>query len=514
MKKRVHFIVVLGIIFYSFFSFGQVNFTESSSAFQGVGFGSVAMGDLNGDGFPDVVTTGADSDGIPSTILYLNDGAGNYYPYANANFENLQRSAVALVDFDNDGDLDVIIAGVDELYFDFPTRVYLNKSELGYLGFESVTNLGIYNPLMDVVIAFEDFDNDGYIDVILSGEDNNSSYFTTVYRNNVNGYLNNSQPMFQSITYSLDTYDNGELITYSAVNGDIAIADIDNDGDNDIIITGIKGLYPMNEPGTALFLNEFSSTGLVNFTYVPGMPFPDLIASSVTVEDVDSDGISDVFLTGISNTGDTLSLLYYNNGNYGFSTTKANAFEGMSSAAVNFADIDGDGDIDIIVSGFRTGDNPGTSVLKTDMYLNDGDGEYTMVAGTGLGGASGAGGTSMACADIDGDGDIDIIISGIKTDDGDYETTLYLNETPQTSNIISYDKSAWLIYPNPSTGVFTVNTSDNLDNSLIEVYSVVGELVYSTKVNGTTATIDLEAFANGVYTVKLNQQKTTKIVKY
>jgi PKD repeat protein len=61
------------------------------------------------------------------------------------------------------------------------------------------------------------------------------------------------------------------------------------------------------------------------------------------------------------------------------------------------------------------------------------------------------------------------------------------------------------IYPNPSTGVFTISATAN-----IEVYNLIGELVL-TENNATS--IDITAAPNGMYFVKLNGGRIEKLIK-
>ena len=80
-------------------------------------------------------------------------------------------------------------------------------------------------------------------------------------------------------------------------------------------------------------------------------------------------------------------------------------FEGIYGGDAAFADIDGDNDLDVLITGFI---NPTTRVTK--LYTNDGLGDFTLVGGDpfpGLGGYFG----EVAFADIDGDNDQDVIFT-------------------------------------------------------------------------------------------------------
>jgi hypothetical protein len=75
------------------------------------------------------------------------------------------------------------------------------------------------------------------------------------------------------------------------------------------------------------------------------------------------------------------------------------------------------------------------------------------------------------------------------------------------TDINEASKDAVSIYPNPSTGLFTVNFTSTT-KGIIEVYNVIGEVVYTSQVMGTTATIDLSSLNAGIYSVKVSAENT------
>jgi PKD repeat protein len=74
------------------------------------------------------------------------------------------------------------------------------------------------------------------------------------------------------------------------------------------------------------------------------------------------------------------------------------------------------------------------------------------------------------------------------------------------------------IYPNPNNGVFEVKLNTSItDNGVINVYDLIGNLVYSTVIdsNNLVKTINLPNVSNGVYFVKVSSndsQHTKKII--
>jgi enediyne biosynthesis protein E4 len=124
-----------------------------------------------------------------------------------------------------------------------------------------------------------------------------------------------------------------------------------------------------------------------------------LNGSGVAAGDIDGDGWTDLYFTGINGT----NALYRNLGNWRFEDITAQAgvaCTGQASSGAVFADVNGNGHLDLLVNGIGAG---------TRLFLNDGTGKFREV--TREAGLSHAGGSaSLALADIDGDGYLDIYV--------------------------------------------------------------------------------------------------------
>lgn len=161
-----------------------------------------------------------------------------------------------------------------------------------------------------------------------------------------------------------------------------------------------------NQEGFALMPPQ--TTG-VNFTNVLGDARAAenqirLNGSGVALADVDGDGWCDVYLCGLENR----NSLYRNLGNWRFEdiTTKAGVgCEGQFSTGAVLADVDGDGDFDLLVNGVGTG---------TRLFLNDGKGQFT--EGTDRGLVRRFCATTSSLGDVDGDGDLDLYVANYRTE--------------------------------------------------------------------------------------------------
>ena len=127
-----------------------------------------------------------------------------------------------------------------------------------------------------------------------------------------------------------------------------------------------------------------------------------LIGSGVALGDVDGDDLADIYLTRLQGP----NALYRNLGGWRFEDVTRRAGLGLDdrySTGAALADLDGDGDLDLVV----------TSLAGPDaVLLNDGSGRFSELADAGL--ADGLGSTTVTLADVEGDGDLDLYVTAYK----------------------------------------------------------------------------------------------------
>ena len=102
----------------------------------------------------------------------------------------------------------------------------------------------------------------------------------------------------------------------------IAFADIDNDNDQDVLITGKNNFY---QNFTKLYIND----GAGNFSEITGVPFDKVWMSSIAWTDIDNDNDQDLLITGENGSDQRIAKLYTNDGNGNFSEATGTPFDGV-----------------------------------------------------------------------------------------------------------------------------------------------------------------------------------------
>ncbi len=357
----------------NFKAFGQ--FTEQTSiALTGVYGGSAAWGDYDNDGDLDILLTGNTYPDIISKI-YRNNGDNTFTEQTGISLTGVYYSSVAWGDYDNDGDLDILLTGLTGN--DAISKIYCNNGNNTFTEQTSIALPGVFHSS----VAWGDYDNDGDLDILLTGA--GTSYISKIYRNNGDN------------TFTEQT----SIALTGVVGGSAAWGDYDNDGDLDILLTGenyfqadISKIYRNNGDNT---FTEQTSIALTGVYY-----------SSVAWGDYDNDGDLDILLTGLTTGGSRVSKIYRNDGDNAFAEQASIALDGVINSSVAWGDYDNDGDLDILLTGAtdtgttskiyrNNGDNTfteQTSIALTGVtqssvvwgdYDNDGDLDILLTGDTG-----------------------------------------------------------------------------------------------------------------------------------
>jgi len=251
---------------------------------------------------------------------------------ADAPFEGVEDGKVSWGDYDQDGDMDLALMGQSST--GTITNVYINNNGT----FEN-TNQN-FTKFIGGDIEFVDVNQDGWLDVAVSGNAEGNIRKSELYINQEGNFF--------------------ELMEDYKVEGlsqsDMEWGDLDNDGDPDLIISGIDSenifrTYYYTNLGNFNFLNEglFSDAGVID--------------GEIDIVDADQDGDNDLFTNG--SRGDVTNLqshrmrfvnTYYRDsydeeGNKLDQGDGFNVQPGYKDGNTVYADIDGDGELDFLAIG-------------------------------------------------------------------------------------------------------------------------------------------------------------------
>jgi hypothetical protein len=324
-----------------------------------------AAGDVDGDGDLDLVLAME----FQPNILLLNDGHGAFSLATDRLPRTIHDSEdVALADFDLDGDLDLAFVSED----DRQDELYLNDGSGRYsdasarLGTADVSN----------ALAVLDLDGDGAPDLLLGN----------VGINRV--LINDGRGRFHDETARRWPQAAGSRTQ------DLELADVDGDGDRDVVIA--------NEGQNQLYLNEGGR--LVDAT-ARSLPVRNDESREIRAADVDRDGDLDLLVANVAfiMSESPRDYLLLNDGHGVFVTADSALYpeDARSNFTVQAVDLDRDGDLDVLAPSTLFPDRESRFVVL-----------YTDAAGE----AAIASVDNVELRDADADGDIDIVAA-----DGDRE---------------------------------------------------------------------------------------------
>jgi hypothetical protein len=215
-------------------------------------------------------------------------------------------------------------------------------------------------------------------------------------------------------------------------------ADIDSDGDADLVLTGAS------QTPVSIYKNMGGALTLYTSTNLPTLLNPILGAA-----DFNKDGYVDLVMSGIVKGGSDRSVLgggvYLNDGT-GLFTQSPASLVALTRGSVDCADFDLDGDVDILMTGYDK-----TQEVRTVIMMNNDDGSFTELKHQ-LPGVGGNPESSGTWGDYDRDGDPDILLSGQIYTNGNPEglTQIFINNGDRTFSEASvsltqyWGKSTWV----------------------------------------------------------------------
>ncbi len=332
-----------------------------------------------------------------------------------------QHQAVAFADMDADGDQDALIGDITGQlkyyeYTGYSTNAFFQERvDAAVNPFNGISVLSSSTPIL------VDFDNDGDADLILGQYDGYNITGVTYYENDDfddDGTIGNS-PTFVEINSPGSPIDG---VFTSKYNIKPELVDIDNDGDLDVFIGQDDDDFPYD--GALLFFEN--NSGFSRGPLPPGLgefesgSFSGLSFTSPTFEDIDLDGDQDLFIGTFGGTIrffenlDDSDGTIGNNPNFTERIGTLNPFDGEdvgTVAKLTFVDLDADGDRDLVV-GNGDADDPPNYFENTPSGFT----ELTRLKNP-FGAFDVTYDASPTFVDIDADGDLDAVIGTKYRDD-------------------------------------------------------------------------------------------------
>lgn len=502
-------------------------FVEQTTDIKAIHMGGADFLDFNQDGFPDLFMHGQTYTQEPFTKLYLNNKEGGLKEVT-TKVDALFNSNSSWSDFDNDGDLDLVICGAgnsEGMDWINVTKVYENQGGnlIEYQALEGV---------MEGAVDWGDANNDGLLDILVTGIGNDYENFTAIYLQ--------EEGVFTQSTISLPQ------LGYSAGK----FFDPDRDGDMDIILFGSN---PDGDSETHFFLNNNHEFQKVT-TSITGLNASSA-SNKIAVADYNNDGTIDVLLTGSDTDYNYSTLLYaFKDGN--FEKVEAGLEPLGGNGSVAFCDFDGDYDLDILSTGYDNSSlEPTTILYENKMTLSP----STLLAPEGLK-VEVVGNdvliswnqSSDVCTynlRVGTESDSQVIVSaneanrnytlakegncGIKTErrlvgltDGEYTCSVQMVDNRfaagafaenvtfkvgEAASIEEHIKSSASIAPNPAKDFVVITSYDEVHDYTI--YNMQGVLQRNDSVYAKQFTIAIDDLSKGTYILHLNSSTKKEILK-
>jgi hypothetical protein len=300
---------------------------------------ATAWGDYDADGDPDLLLGFTPSKGESVLKLYRNT-AGTFADITASAGLVVATGAVrqpAWVDVDGDNDLDLFIA-----FRDRPNALYRNDA--GTLT-DIAAAIGLDDKRRTVGAVWFDYDEDGDLDVAVANMDGDA-----------NGLFRNDAGKFTDAAEAAGVAWGGRAAKLAG-NGTVRLcaADVDNDGKIDLFAANYGPLGFFSNRGKGRFEDRSSAWAIAIDSRYDACAFAD----------VDHNGTLDVYVNGTVTGGASWQdSLFMNTGSSFVDMTPPVIRRQQADHGVQWADVDGDGDLDLALTGSRA---DGTHVVMRNM---------------------------------------------------------------------------------------------------------------------------------------------------
>ncbi|MDR0799660.1 MAG: T9SS type A sorting domain-containing protein [Dysgonamonadaceae bacterium] len=364
--------------------------------------GMLIFGDYNNDGKLDGFIAAGQGADTQTLALYKNNGDYTFSSASVGEIMGVTRGSAAWIDFDNDGNLDLVVGGV---MLGMPTVILYKNSGAPDYTFTEVQSASSVLPVSAIenqdhnprVIYPLDYNNDGWMDLLINGQTSEDwqgmGRVVALFKNNHGTFEFQATPVDGS--------------NFRGVNGGgVNVGDVNNDGYVDILLSGY-----LDDVGgvTDLYINNKNG----GFTRASSPTFTGHQEGENFFIDVNNDGWQDIIEIGrdIKNGWSGFTNLFINNQGSGFTKT-TNPFGG-GSAVIAIGDINNDGNMDVMTAGYAS---------NAKIAYGKGDGTFTSVA---LPNDEQARGGFINFVDMNNDNSLDMTIFGYSDGAGGFINNFY-----------------------------------------------------------------------------------------
>jgi hypothetical protein len=454
--------------------------------------GRMIWGDYNNDGYKDAFFISGQGGGQAS--LFKNNGDGTFTQVDNLGIEGLSTSSAIFIDYDNDGDLDLIVSGKTN-GGNVVTYVYDNAGASGNYAFSkndarSAELVGVFSDHTDNssrMLAAVDYDNDGWTDLLMCGGSGYYDPSISDWRWRFTGVFKNVNGTFERKVDLVANGNNRSDFIHTA-KGSIHVGDVNGDGYADFITQGWRD-KPEGGWGAYLWINNQDGTFSLS-PYSSNLRGDELYETVIL--DVNGDGFGD--LIEISK---AVANIFISDGTGNNFTKYEDTATGLIMAlgpSISAGDINNDGFIDLAVSGMPG--NDGLFTHSSKLFYNNGDGTFTaMEVPETMQARSG----SIALVDINGDNNLDYSVFGYGNGwtstfavntlgDGDLPTNTPPSK-PSSLNVVFNDGKFLLSWPaatdaETNTAALRYNVYAKNEDNQIFAYAPVDVTTGKLKIGG------------------------------
>lgn len=429
---------------------GTLSFPQNYSSGNITYFGGpgVAVGDVNNDGYDDIYLPAERRTNTAGGRLVINDSRGNFSE-SNNNPEGPELGVGAMFfDYDNDGDQDLFITGSkDNLSTDEGLKLYENNGRGNFSDITREAGIRDIPRGLRFSSAVCDIDNDGDLDLIVAGLIDGNTREPRGLGELL--YVNNLE---KGKTFFTEEAEERSLNLYKDQQGGVTFValcvDINRDGNQDIILGNDYGLTSQNEvyknDGRGNFTEQASALGL-DFARNKGIRGKGNFTRDgadtmgMDIGDIDLNGIPDIVMSNLDSPPSSRTTIIFqgylenNQINFrGLSTEIGLTSTGHVNWGAKFIDPDKNMTLDLIIAVSMRDRNttPPEAFWRNNGFTQDRGFEYTPTCGINcnLGNNS----FGLALTDLELDGRVDVVIAN-----ANFPPTI-LSAQPTNGNYILY----------------------------------------------------------------------------